>query len=295
MCPMKVALLGLGNMGIGVARSLLAKRHELTVWNRTPARALPVVAEGAHAAATIREAVSGADIVLTLLADDNAVKSVVEGPDGLLAHLGHEAVHVSLSTIGVELSRKLAAAHSAASQGYVAAPVFGRPAAAANGQLLVVAAGPPEQVARATPVLEAFSRQIVTLGTEPHQANVVKLAGNFVIASLIETLGEAFALVRRHDVDPGVFLETVNGGLFQSPVYKTYGTIIAERKFSPPGFALPLGLKDVRLVLGAADAAGVPMPLASLLHDRLLAAISRGKGELDWSALAELIAEDAGL
>ena len=278
---MPTALLGLGSMGDGVARTLLSRGHALTVWNRTPARALPLASAGARVVATIAEAVSGADVVLSMVADDGAVASIVEGGEGLLATMGRNAVHVSLATISVALARKLAAAHSSAGQGYVSAPVFGRPAAAASGQLLVVAAGPDDQIAKVRPVLESVGRQLVVVGRAPQQANAFKLAGNFLIASMIEALGEAFAFVRRHDVEPKPFLDTLNGGLFKSPIYETYGTIIAERRYSPPGFALPLGLKDVRLVLQAADASGVPMPLASLLHDHLLAALARGKGELD--------------
>ena len=144
-------------------------------------------------------------------------------------------------------------------------------------------------------MLDAFSRQVVEIGPHAEQAAAWKLAGNFLISSIIESLGEAFALLRRHEIDPKAFLDTVNGGLFKSPTYETYGTIMAERRYSPAGFAMPLGLKDLRLVLQAADAAGVTMPLASLVHDRLLTAMARGKQDLDWSAIAELAAEDAGL
>jgi 3-hydroxyisobutyrate dehydrogenase-like beta-hydroxyacid dehydrogenase len=282
-------------MGDGIARTLLSKGHPLTVWNRTASRALPLASAGARVVATAAEAVSGASVVLTMLSDDEAVFRTVEGCEGLLGTMAKGAVHVSLSTISVSLSRKLASAHATAGQGFVAAPVFGRPAAAASGQLLTVVAGPDEHVLKARPVLDAFSRQVVVLGRSPEQANACKLAGNFLIASIIESLGEAFAFVRRHDIDPKVFLDTVNGGLLKSPTYDTYGTIVAEGRYSPAGFAMPLGLKDVRLVLQAADAAAVPMPLASLVHDRLLAAMGRGKQDLDWSAIAQLSAEDAGL
>ena len=292
---MNITLLGLGRMGEGIARTLLTAGQTLTVWNRTPARALALAGEGARVGRTAAEAVAEADVVLSMLADDGAVTAIVEGSGGLLSTLRRGAVHVSLSTISVALARKLAAAHAAVGQGYVSAPVFGRPAAASSGQLIVVAAGPDDQVAKARPALEAFSRKLVVLGRTPEQANAVKLGGNFLIAAMIESLGEAFAFVRRHGVDPKVFLEILNGGLFQSPVYDTYGSIIVEERFSPPGFAMPLGLKDVRLVLAAADAAGVPMPLAGLVHDRLLAGLARGRGELDWAAIAALIAEDAGL
>jgi len=292
---MTTALLGIGQMGIGIARTLLSRGHALTVWNRTAARSLPLADEGARVAQTIPEAVAGADVVLSIVADDSAVTAVVEGREGLLASMGRQAIHVSLSTISVSLARKLRAAHLAVGHGYLSAPVFGRPAVAASGQLLVVAAGPDDQVLRARPVLEAIGRAVVVIGHSPEQANALKLAGNFLIASMIEALGEAIALARRHDIAPAAFLETVNGGLFKSPVYDTYGGLIVDERYSPAGFALPLGLKDIRLVLQAADAAGVPMPLASLVHDHLLAAIGRGKGDLDWSAMAQLIAEDAGL
>jgi 3-hydroxyisobutyrate dehydrogenase-like beta-hydroxyacid dehydrogenase len=292
---MPITLLGLGNMGDGIARTLLSRGQAVSVWNRTPARALAFADSGARIARTVAEAVAGAEVVLTILADDAAVKAVVEGSGGLLATMPRGTVHASLSTISVELARKLAAAHAALGQGFVSAPVFGRPAAAQAGQLLVVAAGPSDAVEKARPALEAVGRQLVVVGSDAGQANAVKLGGNFLIASMIESLGEAFALVRRHGVEAARFLEVVNGGLFKSPVYDTYGTLIAEESFSPPGFALPLGLKDIRLVLAAADAAGVPMPAASLLHDHLLAALARGKGDLDWSALGALIAEDAGL
>jgi 3-hydroxyisobutyrate dehydrogenase-like beta-hydroxyacid dehydrogenase len=292
---MTTALLGVGQMGTGIARTLLSRGHALTVWNRTAARSLPLASVGAIVAPTIADAVSHADVVLTMLSDDAAVAAVVEGSEGLLATMRRQAIHVAMSTISVVLAKKLAAAHASAGQGYISAPVFGRPAAAAAGQVLVVAAGPDDQLRKARTVLDAIGRGLVVVGRAPEQANAMKLAGNFLIASMIEALGEAMALVRRHGLEAKMLLETVNGGLFKSPVYDTYGTIIAEQRYSPAGFALPLGLKDVRLVLQAADAAGVPMPLASLVHDHLLAAMARGKADMDWSAFAKVIAEDAGL
>jgi 3-hydroxyisobutyrate dehydrogenase-like beta-hydroxyacid dehydrogenase len=292
---MTTALLGLGQMGDGIARTLISRGHALTVWNRTAARALPLASEGARVTPTVAEAVAHADVVLSVLADDAAVTSVVEGTNGLLATMARHAIHVSMSTISVALARKLDAAHASVAQGFISAPLFGRPAAAASGQVLIVAAGPDDQILKVRPVLEAAGRALVVIGKAPEQANALKLAGNFMIAAMIETLGEAIAFARRHEIEPATLLETVNGGLFKSPVYDTYGSIIAERRYSPPGFKLPLGLKDIRLVLQAADAAGVSMPLASLVHDRLLAAQGRGKGALDWSAFGQLSLEDAGL
>lgn len=292
---MATALLGIGQMGDGIARTLLSRGQRLTVWNRTPARSLPLGSAGARVAPTIPEAVAGADVVLTVVADDAAETAIVEGAEGLLASMGRHAIHVSLSTISVALARKLSAAHGSSGQGFVSAPVFGRPSVAAAGQLLVVVGGPDDQVTRARPVLDAIGRGVVVIGRAPEQANALKLAGNFLIASMIEALGEAMALARRHDIAPAALLETLNGGLFKSPLYETYGAIIAEGRYEPPGFALPLGLKDMRLVLQAADGAAVPMPLASLIHDQLVTAMGRGKRNLDWSAIAQLIAEDAGL
>jgi 3-hydroxyisobutyrate dehydrogenase-like beta-hydroxyacid dehydrogenase len=291
---MTLAFLGLGRMGIGIAKQLAAKGHTLAVWNRTAGRAASL-AEHARVATTIADAVVDAEIVFTMLADDRAAREVVEGNGGLLARMATGTIHVSLSTISVALARQLAAAHTGAGQGYVSAPVFGRPSAAESGQLLIAAAGPHDQLSRAMPALHDFSRQVVVLGERPEQANAMKLAGNFLIASAIEALAEAFAFAKRHDIEPATVLDTVNEGLLKSPIYKTYGTILAERQFSPPGFAMPLGLKDIRLVLEAADEARVPMPLASLIHDHLLSGLARGKGELDWSAFGEVVAENAGI
>jgi 3-hydroxyisobutyrate dehydrogenase-like beta-hydroxyacid dehydrogenase len=204
-------------------------------------------------------------------------------------------VHVSLSTISADLSARLTAAHREAGQHFVAAPVFGRPDVAGAGTLVIVAAGDDAAVAQARPLLEAMGQKVFVVGAEPVKATIVKLGGNFLIASMLESLGEAFALLRKSGVDPAQFLEIVNGHLFRSPVYENYGTLMAKQRFTPPGFRLRLGLKDVRLVLAAAEQAAAPMPIASLVRDHLLSGIARGKGDLDWSALALVIAENAGL
>jgi 3-hydroxyisobutyrate dehydrogenase-like beta-hydroxyacid dehydrogenase len=231
---------------------------------------------------------------MTMLADDRAVEQVVFGENGVASALAKGAVHISSSTIGTALARRLAAEHALRGQGYLSAPVFGRPEAAASRKLIVVAAGPGELVELCRPLFDAIGCQTSVAGSEPWQANAVKLCGNFMLASMIEAFGEAFGLLRKADVDPHVFQEIVNG-LFASPVYANYGRMIADEQFSPAGFALKLGLKDMRLALETADECAAPMPLASLIRDHFLAAMAHGQADLDWSSLTQVLARNAGL
>jgi 3-hydroxyisobutyrate dehydrogenase-like beta-hydroxyacid dehydrogenase len=291
---MQVGFIGLGNMGQPIARNILKAGHSLVAYNRTRSRAEALLSHGARVANTPAEACQ-AELVITMLADDHAVEDVAFGEQGILASLPAGAVHVSMSTISVALSKHLAKEHAARSQGYVAAPVFGRPEAAEAAKLLVVAAGHARAVEHAKPILEAISRKLVVLATEPACANLVKLAGNFALASMLETLGEAFTLIRKAGVEPQQFHEIVNSSLFQSPVYENYGKTIVNERYEPAGFKLRLGLKDVRLVLAAADELAVPLPAASMIHDHLLEGIARGYGDNDWSVIAKILAEDAGL
>ncbi len=204
-------------------------------------------------------------------------------------------MHISHGTISVSLSRRLAEAHRQRGQYFVAAPVFGRPEAAQAARLLVIAAGASQAIDRCRPALEAIGRKLVVLGTDPTAANTFKLAGNFLIASMLESLGESFALLRKSGVDPAMFLEVMAGTFFQSPIYENYGKIIAGQRYEPPGFKLRLGLKDVRLILEAAEEAAAPMPIASLIRDNLLSGIAQGMEDLDWSAVARVAALKAGL
>ena len=291
---MRVGFIGLGNMGLPIARNLLKAGHELTVYNRTRSKAEALASAGAKVADSLTEA-STAEVVMTMLADDQAVEQTTLGDGGILNTLASGGVHLSLSTISTALSRRLTLAHTARGQSFIASPVFGRPDAAAAARLVVVAAGPDEAVERVRPLLEAIGRKLFVIGSEPYSANTVKLAGNFLIASMLETLSEAFILTQKSGVEPAKFLEVLNGSLFQSPIYENYGKIIMAQKFSPPGFALRLGLKDVRLVLAAADEVAVPMPVASVIRDHFLSAVARGWGDMDWAALARVVAEDAGL
>jgi 3-hydroxyisobutyrate dehydrogenase-like beta-hydroxyacid dehydrogenase len=280
-------------MGTGIAANLLKAGHELTVYNRTRAKAEAFASEGAKVADHIADACRG-DAVITMLSNDDAVESAVYGDGGVLASLSKGAIHISSSTISVALSKRLAEHHAARGQRYVAAPVFGRPEAAAAAKLFVVAAGSPEAVKTAMPVFDAIGQRTFTVSEDAPAANIIKLSGNFLIASVIESLGEAMALVGKAGIDKHQYLELLTSTLFGAPIYKTYGTLIADEKFSPPGFAAPLGLKDVRLTLAAGDDLRVPLPLASLLRDRYLTLLANGGDNLDWSAIGGLPAKDAG-
>ena len=292
---MKVGFIGLGNMGSAIARNLIKAGHTLTVYNRTRSRAEPFASLGATIAEAPSEAAVDAEVLITMLADDAAVEAVIFAPGNAIQALPADAVHVSMSTISVELSRRLAEAHREKKQNYVAATVFGRPDVAAAGKLWVVAGGPSEPIERCQPLFDAIGQKTFMAGKEAHAANAIKLAGNFVITTVIESLAEAFAFGRKSGVDPHTFLDILTNSLFPGPVYQTYGNIIASDKFEPAGFKLPLGLKDNRLLLAAAEEATVPMPMASLVHDRFVAALARGLGESDWAAIARLSYENAGL
>jgi len=291
---MKVGVIGLGNMGAGMAANLLKAGHDVTVYNRSPEKAEALVAEGASAAGSVADACRG-DAVMTMLAHDAAVEDAVLGENGVVAALPAGAVHVSSSTISVALAEKLAVAHANAGQRYVSAPVFGRPNVAAAGQLVVVAAGEPAAVQAVEPLLEAIGRKTFVLSNSPADANLMKLSGNFLIASVLESLGEALALVGKAGIDGRQYVDILTSTLFNAPIYATYGPLIAEGKFQPAGFAAPLGLKDISLVLAAAQDLRVPLPIASLLRDRLLSLLAQGGDELDWSAIGRLAARDAGI
>ncbi len=291
---MNVGLIGIGHMGTGMAGSLLKAGHVVTVYNRTPAKAEALVAQGASVAADISEACGG-DAVITMLANDDAVESVVLGEGGVLESLRGGALHISSSTISVALSERLAEAHAKSGQLFIAAPVFGRPDAAAAGKLFVVAAGKADAVEAAGPLLDAVGQRTFVVSDAPKSANLVKLSGNFLIAAVIESLGEAMALVGKGGVDPHQYLELLTSTLFGAPVYRTYGALIADRKFEPAGFAAPLGHKDIRLALAAAEELRVPLPLGSLLRDRFLTLLAQGGDRLDWSAIGQLAARDAGM
>ena len=291
---MKVGFIGLGNMGSGMAANLFRAGHELTVYNRTPEKRRPLIDLGARVAGTLAEACTG-EVVITMLADDSALRRMVLEEDGIVDTLRQGATHISMSTVSVELTRDLTQAHEQAGQQFVAAPVFGRPEMAAAAKLFIVVAGAPAAVRICQPLLDAMGQRTFPFGTEPATASLVKLAGNFMIAATIETLGEVLSLVGKGGIEPGSFVELLTSTLFPAPAYRTYGALIAQSKFQPAGFAAPLGHKDVRLLLAAAESLRVPMPIGSLLNDRFLRLLAQGGESLDWSAISQLAAADAGL
>jgi 3-hydroxyisobutyrate dehydrogenase-like beta-hydroxyacid dehydrogenase len=291
---MKIGFIGLGHMGSGMAHNLLRAGNEVTVYNRTREKAEALSKNGAQLADSPADACRGAEAVFTMLADDAALEHLVFGENGIATGLEKNAVHISNGTISTALARRLAAEHSQRGQGYLSAPVFGRPEAAADRKLLVVVAGQPELAERFGPLFDAVGRQTFIVGAEPWQANALKLCGNFMIASMLESFAEAFATLRKAGVPPQAFLEVMST-LFGSPVYSNYGRIIVGDKFEPAGFALRLGLKDVRLVLQTAEECASPMPLASLIRDQLLSAMAHGQAEQDWASLAKVAARHAGL
>lgn len=290
---MRIGFIGLGNMGAAMAANLVAAGHEVTVYNRSRAKVEALAAKGAQPADTVAQACGG-DVVFTMLANDEAVTAVTFGDDGILASLGAGAMHVSASTISVALSEQLTAAHAEADQRFVAAPVFGRPEAAQAAKLFVVAAGETAAVQDVSSAFDAVGQRTFVVSEEPKTANLVKLSGNFLITSVIESLGEAMALVNKAGVDKHQYLEILTSTLFGAPIYQTYGALIASERFEPAGFAASLGQKDIRLVLTAAEQLQVPMPVASLIRDRFLTLMARGGADLDWSAIGALAAWEAG-
>lgn len=292
---MRIGFLGLGNMGAAIAANLKRASHEVTVWNRSAEKARPLVELGAALAATPKAAATERDVVFTMLADDAALDSVMTGVNGLVAGLKPGALHVSMSTIAVATAERLAATHRAQGQGFLCAPVFGRPEAAQAAKLFVVAAGDPADLRTAGPLLRVIGQRVFDVGTTPAAASLVKLCGNFMILSAIEAMGEAVALAAKGGVAKQQLLEVLTGTLFDSPVYRTYAAILAADGFRPAGFAAPLGLKDMRLVGQSAEALRVPMPLLSLLRDHLLQTIAQQGEDIDWSAIAHTVGKNAGL
>jgi 3-hydroxyisobutyrate dehydrogenase-like beta-hydroxyacid dehydrogenase len=278
---MKSGFIGLGQMGAGMAARLRGAGHDLTVFNRTAQRMQPLIAMGATGAKNIA-AVCDADVVFTMLADDKALDEVVLGPDGMLAHLKPGAIHVSCSTVSVDLSARLCSEHEKRQQGYIAAPVFGRPDAAAAGKLFVVAAGKQNWIDKVQPLFDVMGQHTFVVSEFPEKANLVKLSGNFMI-------------VEKGGVDRHQFLDLLTSTLFNAPVYKNYGAMIADRNFEPAGFAAHLGQKDMRLALAAAEELKVPLPFAGVLRDRYLELAAHGGENLDWSAIGSLAAKNAAL
>jgi 3-hydroxyisobutyrate dehydrogenase-like beta-hydroxyacid dehydrogenase len=292
---MQIAFIGLGNMGAAIAANLIRARHDVAIWNRTVGKGRPLAEAGATVAESPKAAAAGRDVVFTMLADDAALEAVLAGDNGLAAGLKPGALHVSMSTISVAAADRIAAAHRTRGQHFLCAPVFGRPQAAADAKLFVIAAGDSANLQTARPLFDVISQRVFYLGETPSAANLVKLCGNFMILAAVEAMGEAMALAEKGGVARQQLLEVLTGTLFDAPVYRVYGPIIAEARFKPAGFAAPLGLKDMRLAAQSADTLRVPMPLLSLLRDHLLQTIAQEGDDVDWSAIALAIKRNAGL
>jgi 3-hydroxyisobutyrate dehydrogenase-like beta-hydroxyacid dehydrogenase len=291
---MRLGFVGLGRMGAAMARNLLAAGHELTVYNRSREKTKPFAEKGARVADTPADAARNCEAVFTMLPDDPAVEEVTFGPEGILSGLAESGTHISSSTISIKAARQLTQAHEAQGRPFLSATVFGRPQAAEAKQLIVMAAGKQELVDKYAPLFAAIGRRTFRLGEEPWQANLFKVFGNFMIATVLETFGETFAGIRKAGFNHYEFLEIVCE-LFGSAVYKNYGSAIADEAFQPAGFALKLGLKDVRLALETAAEFDTPLPIASILRDQFISALAHGQAQMDWSSVALTSARNAGL
>jgi 3-hydroxyisobutyrate dehydrogenase-like beta-hydroxyacid dehydrogenase len=289
---MEAGFIGLGAMGRAMVANLLKAGHSVRVWNRSRGPMDELAREGAEPVEEARLAFGG--VVMSMLADDEAVREIILA-QRLLEAAPPGTVHVNMATISVRLTEQLAAEHQRHGVLYVSAPVFGRPDVAEAGQLNIVAAGDAAAIDRVQPLLDVIGQRTWRLGPEPRQANAVKVAGNFMIAAAIESMAEAAVMVERFGVTSAELLNVLTNTLFAAPVYKNYGALIAERRYEPAAFRLALGLKDMRLVLEAADSARTPMPFASVLRDHLLEGVAQGQGEWDWAALAEVARRHAGL
>jgi 3-hydroxyisobutyrate dehydrogenase-like beta-hydroxyacid dehydrogenase len=291
---LQIGVVGLGHMGGAFARNLLADGLHVMVFDRDPAQVSALEMQGACAAAGMA-VLSACDVVVSSLPDDHVLQAVALESGGLVDIMRKGAIHISMSTISSELSRRLAEAHAARRQGYVAAPVLGNPDLARSRKLFVLAAGQPNAIEQARPVLERLGQRVFVISDDAPAANLMKLAGNVMTATTLESMGEVLALLRKGGVDPEIAFEVLTNSLFDGKVHKTYGGKILNERYSPAGMTIPLAVKDLRLALAAAEHAAVPMPAASLVHDRLVGVMARGWADLDWSALGLLAARDAGL
>ncbi len=278
-------------MGQPMAANLLRAGYSVRVWNRTPARTAALAAEGATIVTRPEEVAEAGALVVSSLSNDRVLEEVVGANHDLLRRLGPGGIHVSTSTVSPDTSRRLSEVHRQYGVAYLAAPVLGRPDAAAAAKLWIFLAGPAEAKERARPVLAALGQGVFDLGEDAGAANVVKLACNFLLASAIEAMGEAFTLAEKNDVERRRLADLLVQTVFDCPVYRNYGRQIAEQRYQPALFKLSLGRKDVGLVLQTAASSNVSMPLADLLHDHFRAAEGKGRGDLDWTALAAEVSD----
>jgi len=290
----RVGVVGLGRMGEAFARNLIADGHEVTVYDISAERRTLLTSAGARAANELAD-LAGCEAVLTSLPNDDVLSAVTSKPGGLIASLARGAIHISTSTISPALARRLSEQHREAGQGYVASPVLGNPDLAHTRQLFIIGAGAESSLERALPLMQRLGQRVFRLGDDPGAANLMKLAANVLTALTLESMGEVIALVRKNGIDPHAAFDVLTNSLFDGKVNKTYGGKIVEEHYSPPGMTVPLATKDLRLALAEAEHSAVPMPVASLVHDRLVTLVARGWADLDWSALGLLAAVEAGI
>ena len=289
-----LAWIGLGNMGLPMARNLHRKGHHVTGYNRTPEKARDLSALGFKVFSSIREALSGQSIVATMLSDDPSVRSVCEGASGLFELLPPKGIHLSFSTLSPTFVEEMTQEHERRGQILISCPVFGRPDRADAATLTIVTAGDREVLALMEDLFQALGSDLFHVGDRPSKANWVKILGNFTLGGLLETLSESLSLGERAGINPETLVEILDTALYHSPVFRGYGNLMATEKWDPAGFRMKLGLKDIRLVLKESDALEVSLPLADLIHSGFISGIHRGYGELDWSALKKVRADDSG-
>lgn len=292
---MDVGFIGLGSMGQAMAANLIKAGHTVRVWNRSKDKATILVGSGAQWGDRPADVVAADGIVISMVSDDAALQQVVLGDGGIGEKLGPGGIHISMSTVAPDTSTQLSDFHANKGATYIAAPVFGRPDAAAAKLLFILCAGPEQACNKVQPVLEAMGQKVFMIGHEPAQANILKLSGNFMIMGVIEAMAEAMTLGERYGVAREKTLEVMTQSVFPVPLYVNYGKQIAAHEYEPTRFKLTLGYKDANLVLAAADKVHVPMPLASLMQGRFQTAIAKSRGHLDWTAAALNVAEDAGV
>ena len=292
---MKIGFIGLGRMGQGMASRILSAGHDLLIYNRTAGKTADLAKAGAKVAATIAEVCKDRDVVIAMVADDAALEGVTTGPAGVRDSLSKECVFVSMGTHSAGAIQVVDAALKQKGQTFVAAPVLGRPDAAASGQIVIVCAGPAGALKKCEPVFAVMGRKTMEAASAPEAAIAIKLANNFVLGCAVETMAEAFSLVRKYGVNPQVFYDVMTEGLFAAPSYKVYGKLIVDSSYDTPGFTVKLGLKDIKLALAAAELVGVPLPSGSVVRDRLVGAIGHGDGDKDWAVLGKEQARACGL
>ena len=295
---MDIGLVGTGPMGLAIGKSLLRvlapQDHKIIVYNRTPEKAAPLVEAGARLAKTPEQA-AAADVVLSIVADDAAIAALTLSDGGILAGLKEGSVHVGMSTVTVDMAERLMAAHAAAGKHYISAPVLGRPEAAAVGEIFIAAAGRPADIARAKPVFDAISKGTFVVGDNPVQANLMKLDINHLIHCVVEGLAEFFVLAEKGGVSPAIAREFLIGTSFNAPIYQRFSKLVLDKNPAAGSASARLALKDNRAIIAAAEKFGAPLPFASILHDRLVALIAQGDGEIEYAAISRLARRDAGL